>query len=290
MKGVASACGSATVVNAIASGKGAAFAVDLRVRAEVELTKKPRKIIGRIADDPKESTKLIEICVKKVLKHLKLDKVYGAKVTTRSQVPIAVGLSSSSAAANAAVLATFAAVGKKPRAMDALNLGVDAAMEAGVTITGAFDDASASSLGGGVVTDNFKRKILKRFEVDPKLRVLIHVPPKKLYTGKIDAKKVKKLANFVNVAHKLALSGDVLSALTMNGLIYSRALGHDPVIAIEALDAGAIAAGLTGKGPAVVAIVEPKNLIDVKKVWSKRAGKVIITKPSKVGAKVEAMT
>jgi len=288
VRGVASACGSATVVNAIASGRGAAFAVDLRVRAEVALTKKSRKIIGRIADDPRESTKLIEICVKKVLKQLKLDKVYGAKVTTRSQVPIAVGLSSSSAAANATVLATFVALGKKPSATTALNLGVDAAMEAGVTITGAFDDASASFLGGGVVTDNFKRKILKRFKVDPKLMVLIYVPQKKLYTSKIDAKKVKKLANFVNVAHKLALSGDVLSALTMNGLIYSRALGHDPTVAIEALDAGAIAAGLTGKGPAVVAIVEPKNLIDVKKNWSKRAGKIIITKPSKVGAKVEA--
>jgi shikimate kinase len=288
VRGVASACGSATVVNAIASGRGAAFAVDLRVRAEVALTKKSRKIIGRIADDPRESTKLIEICVKKVLKQLKLDKVYGAKVTTRSQVPIAVGLSSSSAAANATVLATFVALGKKPSATTALNLGVDAAMEAGVTITGAFDDASASFLGGGVVTDNFKRKILKRFKVGPKLMVLIYVPQKKLYTSKIDAKKVKKLANFVNVAHKLALSGDVLSALTMNGLIYSRALGHDPTIAIEALDAGAIAAGLTGKGPAVVAIVEPKHLIDVKKNWSKRAGKIIITKPSKVGAKVEA--
>ena len=290
MRGVASACGSATVVNAIASSRGAAFAVDLRVRAEVELTKKSRKIIGRIADDQKESTKLIETCVKKVLKHLKLDKVYGAKVTTRSHVPIAVGLSSSSAAANATVLATFAAVGKKPSATTALNLSVDAAFEAGVTITGAFDDASASFLGGGVVTDNSKRKILRRFEVDPKLRVLIHVPPKKLYTSKIDAKKIKKLANFVNVAHKLALSGDVLSALTMNGLIYSRALGHDPTVTIEALNAGAVAAGLTGKGPAVVAIVEPKNLIDVKKVWSRKVGKVIITKPSKVGAKVEAMT
>jgi len=288
VKGVASACGSATVVNAIASGRGAAFAVDLRVRAEVELTKKSRKIVGRIADDPKESTKLIETCVKKVLKRLKLAKVYGAKVTTRSNVPIAVGLSSSSAAANATVLATFAAAGKKPPATTALDLGVDAALEAGVTITGAFDDASASFLGGGVVTDNIKRKILKRFDVNPKLKVLIYVPQKKFYTSQTDVKKVKKFANFVNVAHKLALSGDVLSALTMNGLIYSRALGHDPVIAVEALDAGAIAAGLTGKGPAVVAIVEPKNLTDVKKVWGKRAGKVIITKPSKVGAKVEA--
>ena len=287
MRGVASACGSATVVNAIASGRGAAFAVDLRVRAEVELTK-PGKIIGRIADHPRESAKLIEICVKKVLKHLKLDRKYGAKVTTRSQVPIAVGLSSSSAAANATVLATFAALGKKPQPMTALNLGIDAAMESGVTITGAFDDASASFLGGGVVTDNIKRKMLKRFDVDPKLRVLIHVPPKKFYTSQTDVKKVKKFANFVNVAHALALEGDAFSALTMNGLIYSRALGHDPVIAIEALDAGATAAGLTGTGPAVVALAEPKDVVNIKKVWSKRAGEIITTKPSSVGARIEA--
>ena len=287
MRGVASACGSATVVNAIASCKGAAFAVDLRVRAEVELTK-PGKIIGRIADHPRESAKLIEICVKKVLKHLKLDKKYGAKVTTRSQVPIAVGLSSSSAAANATVLATFAAVGKKPQPITALNLGVDAAMEAGVTITGAFDDASASFLDGGVVTDNTKRKILKRFNVDPKLKVLIYVPPKRFYTSKTDVEKVRKFARFVNVAHALALEGDAFSALTMNGLIYSRALGHDPIIATEALNAGAIAAGLTGTGPAVVALARSKDMANIKKVWGKRAGKIIVTKPSSVGARIEA--
>ena len=67
--GIASACASATVVNAIAAGKGAAFGVDLRVQASVELTK-DRKVIGRVLGGGKESPKLIEICVRRVLENL----------------------------------------------------------------------------------------------------------------------------------------------------------------------------------------------------------------------------
>ena len=36
-KGIASACGSATVINAISNGVGSAFAIDLRVKSTVEL-------------------------------------------------------------------------------------------------------------------------------------------------------------------------------------------------------------------------------------------------------------
>ena len=153
MKGVASACGSATVINAIATGKGAAFALDLRVRGEVELTNEPGEVIGRVGTTS-ESPKLIEICARKVLENLKLEKKYGARIKTTSDVPIAVGLSSSSAAANAVILATFAALGEIPSPKTIINLGIDAAFEAGTTITGAFDDAAASFHGCGVITDN----------------------------------------------------------------------------------------------------------------------------------------
>ncbi len=287
-KRAASACASATVVNAIAAGRGATFAIDLRVRAEVELTGRPGEVVGRVADDPAESPKLIEICARKVLKQLKLHRTYGAEVTTRSEVPIAVGLSSSSAAANATVLATFAALGRKPRPRVALNLGIDAALEAGVTITGAFDDAAASYLGGGVITDNLERRILRRFRIDPVLRVLIHVPPSRLYTSQINVPRVKLIAELVDAAHKRALTGDIYGALTINGLLYSRALGHDPAIAIEAMRAGALAAGLTGTGPAVVALARQKSIAGIKRAWQGRAGKIIVTKASPTGACIEA--
>jgi len=287
VRGVASACGSATVVNAIATGKGAAFGIELRVRAEVELTDQPGAIVGHIADDPAENPKLIEICVRKTLEKLKLDRTYGAKVTTNSEVPIAAGLSSSSAAANAAVLATFAALGKKPLDKTVLDLGIDAAFEAGVTITGAFDDAAASFFGCGVVTDNTKRRVIKRFKVSPNLKVLIYVPPSKFYTSKTHVREIKLIAKFVDAAHKRALAGDIYGALTLNGLLYSRALGHDAMVAFDALSAGALAAGLTGTGPAVVAIAKPKNTAAIKRAWRGRPGRIIVTKPATKGARIE---
>jgi len=286
-RGVASACGSATVVNAIATGKGAAFGVELRVRANSELTKRPGEIVGRVADDPSESARLIEICARKVLEHFGLERTHGARVQTRSKVPIAVGLSSSSAAANAAVLATFAALGKKPKPKLALNLGIDAAFEADVTVTGAFDDAAASFFGSGVVTDNAKRRVLRRFKLDPKLAVLIYTPPMKFHTSRINMAKIKPLRRGVEVVHDQAARGNVFGALTLNGLLYSGALGYDPTIALDALAAGALAAGLTGTGPAVVAIAKSGRVKDIKKAWRGRPGIIIATKPAIKGARIE---
>jgi len=286
-RGVASACGSATVVNAIATGKGAAFGVELRVRANSELTKRPGEIVGRVADDPSESARLIEICARKVLEHFGLEQTYGARVQTRSMVPIAVGLSSSSAAANAAVLATFAALDKKPKPKLVLNLGIDAAFEADVTVTGAFDDAAASFFGSGVVTDNTKRCVLRRFKLDPKLAVLIYTPPMKFHTSRINMAKIKPLRRGVEVVHDQAARGNVFGALTLNGLLYSGALGYDPTIALDALAAGALAAGLTGTGPAVVAIAKPGRVKDIKKAWRGRPGVIIATKPAIKGARIE---
>lgn len=285
-RGVASACGSATVVNAIATGRGAAFGVELRVRAEVELIEGIEKITGRVVGDPSESPRLIEICVRKVLEHFG-EEHYGARVETRSNVPIAVGLSSSSAAANSATLATLSALGKRPKPRLVLDIGIDAAFEAGVTITGAFDDAAASFFGCGVVTDNIERKVLKRFKVDPELRVIILKPPAKCYTSKVPMRRVKSIRKFVEVAHDQALRGNIFGALTLNGLLYSEALGYDPTIALDALGAGALAAGLTGTGPAVVAVAEPRDVQRIKKEWKKRPGEIIVTRPSVEGARVE---
>ena len=99
-KGYAWACGAATVLNAVATWKGAAFGIDLKTRAEVELNNSG-DILG---DVPGVDTRLIEACVRRVLERFGYD--YGAVVRTDSEIPVAGGLKSSSTAANAAVLAT----------------------------------------------------------------------------------------------------------------------------------------------------------------------------------------
>ena len=215
-----------------------------------------------------------------------MDNSFGAKVKTWSNIPIAKGLKSSSAAANAVALATTAALDKTLDDLELVNLGVDAAFDAKVTVTGAFDDACASYFGGVVITDNLNREIVKQLPLTEDLTVLFHVPPEKAYTADANVGRLQTVKPLVEVAYKEALEGKVWEALTLNGLIYSSASGYNPSIAIDALAAGAVAAGLCGKGPAVTAVT-PKDKIDsVKAALQKYGGEILQAHLNREKAKV----
>ena len=285
-KATAIAHGAATVVNAIALGKGAAFGVDLWTKAEVKLTDKSGEVKAEITSDPKESTLLIEKTVMRVFQHFNLEKSFGAKVKTKSNIPIARGLKSSSVAANATALATVAALGKTLDDLEVVKLGVDAAFDAKVTVTGAFDDACASYFGGAVVTDNLNREILSKAAVPRDLVVLFHVPPQKAYTIDSDVNRLKTVAPLVEVAFTEALNGKIWEALTLNGLIYSSASNLNTKIAIDALAAGALAAGLCGKGPATTAVVSTDKVDEVKAALQAYEGEILMTHVNSEKAKV----
>jgi shikimate kinase len=267
--------GAATIINAIALDKGAAFGVDLYTKAEVKLTDEPGLIKAEIESDPKESTLLIEKTVMRVFQKFNLDKCFGAKVKTWSNIPIAKGLKSSSAAANAVALATVGALEKSLDDLEIVKLGVEAAFDANVTVTGAFDDACASYFGGVVVTDNESREIVEKLPLFQDFVVLFHVPNAKSYTADVDLVRLQTLRPLVEIAYDSVLNGKTWEALTLNGLIYSSAMGYDNSIAIDALAAGAVASGLCGKGPAVTAVV-PKEKVDAVKAVLKRYGGEIL--------------
>src|SRR6056297_2481724 len=175
MEGRAAALGAGTVLNALATGTGAAFGIDVETRATVALDPDADGVDGTIAEDPEADTALIERCV--ALAAERWGDGEGGTVRTDSDVPLAAGLKSSSAAANATVLATCDALGlavgdddSDPSVdvtrLEACRLGVRAARETGVTVTGAFDDATASMLGGVTVTDNDADELSVRETVD----------------------------------------------------------------------------------------------------------------------------
>lgn len=274
-KATAIAHGAATIVNAIALGKGSAFGVDLWTKAEVKLTNEPNVFEAEITSDPKESTILIEKTVSRVLQKFNLAETFGAKIKTWSNIPIAKGLKSSSVAANAVTLASIAALGETLPDLNIVNLGVEAAFDAKVTVTGAFDDACASYFGGIIITDNLNREIVKQLPFTEGLVVLFHVPPEKAYTANSDMKRLQTIKPLVEVAFKEALEGKVWDALTLNGLIYSSALGYNPAIAVDALAAGAIAAGLCGKGPAITTVTPKDKVNSVKAAMQKYGGEIL---------------
>ena len=129
----------------------------------------------------------------------------------------------------------------------------------------------APYFGGVVITDNLNRKIINQLPLPDELTVLFHVPPQKTYTINSNIARLQTVKPFVQIAYEKALEGKIWEALTLNGLIYSSAQNLNTSIAVDALAAGAVAAGLCGKGPAVSAVVPNDKLDSVKVALGMRA-------------------
>jgi shikimate kinase len=259
MRGSATAHGAASIVNGIACGKGAAFGLALETTATVELTNEPGKFEVRIENEPGEEQELARSCVQLVLERLGLERRHGARIVTRSQIPISRGLKSSSAAANAVVLAAFKALGRRAPDMEVIAIGIEASFRAGVTITGAFDDACATYFGNVAVTDNVRRRILSQYRINRDYDVVIHVPARKIRKREVDVGRLGGIRRLAELAVRLTMEKDIESGMLVNGLAYSAAMGLDARVALAALEAGAASAGVSGTGPATVVLVPPER-------------------------------
>ncbi len=298
MKTTVQSPGSATIINAISTGCGSAFGIKLYVTAEAELKGSDSSIICSANDDI--DTSLMEICVRMVFdkfkEHLNMDEIdTGISVKTRTTLPVSSGLSSSSATSNAVVMATANALMNeysiKPdnnvfNDVELLNMGVDASLKAGVTITGAFDDASASYFGGLTITNNIERKILKMEDMNQQNVLIIYMPNRNSPTAQSNVRRMKLIAPQVKLAFKEALNGNIYNAMTLNGLLYCASLGFNPKMALDAIEAGATAAGLSGTGPSFVAIASDENVEGVVDAWSSHPGQILITEVDNEGTRV----
>jgi shikimate kinase len=287
MWGRAEAYGAVSVVNAVATGLGCSLGVCLRLEAEVKIIDGTEGVDVRLegVEHQPSDVESSKIMAQAIIEALAKRRV-GAEVTTYSEIPLARGLKSSSAAANAIALAAKAALGTEVDDLELVKIGVNAAIKAKVTITGAFDDACASYFGGYCLTDNTNLKLLKREQGPEDLEVVIYVPEERLEKQKISRQNVERFKPFALQAFKLASEGKYLEALTINGLVYSAALGFDVRAAAEAIKHGALAAGLSGTGPAVSALCRSEFVNELVSALQNLGGKVILTKVNNRRARV----
>ncbi|WP_440006615.1 shikimate kinase [Halomicrococcus sp. SG-WS-1] len=282
MHGRAEAPAAGTVLNALATGVGSAFAIDAVTTVEVDLDDSGA-FRGEVAGAPDADTALVERCAELAVAEYGHggdrdgdESDVGGTVRTDSEVPMAAGLKSSSAAANATVLATLDALGVADDVdrEDACRVGVRAARDAGVTVTGAFDDASASMLGGVTVTDNREDELLARDELDRD--VLVWTPPERAYSADADVERCRRVAPVADLVADLALDGEFERAMTVNGFAFCAALGFPADPLVEALpDAAGVS--LSGTGPSFVAIGERDALSEVREQWNEREGTTWLT-------------
>ncbi|MBR0059319.1 MAG: shikimate kinase [Methanobrevibacter sp.] len=270
--------GSATIINAIATGFGSAFGIGLNIKCQAKSIDSGIKCFNDVG----ASTDLMDLCVRKVFDKYEMNEDdFGLEIKTESTLPMASGLSSSSASSNAIVAISSKIISEEFNLtpltdLEIINLAIDASIEAGVTITGSFDDATASYFGGVVVTDNKNREFIIKEKMDD-YKILVYMPNFIAKSGDSDVNRMRVLAPLVETAFDFAKNKEYFKALNLNGLIYASTLGFDSAIAIDALQSGAIASGLSGTGSSFVAVCEDNTIDDVKDAWSNLEGRVIET-------------
>ena len=270
--------GSATIINAIATGFGSAFGIGLDIKCQAKSIDSGIKCFNDVG----ASTDLMELCVRKVFDKYEINyDDFGLEIKTESTLPMASGLSSSSASSNAIVAVSSKIISEEFNLtpltdLEIINLAIDASIEAGVTITGSFDDATASYFGGVVVTDNKNREFIIKEKMDD-YKILVYMPNFISKSGDSDVNRMRVLAPLVETAFDFAKNKDYFKALNLNGLIYASTLGFDSAIAVDALQSGAVASGLSGTGSSFVAVCEDNAIDDVKDAWSNLEGRVIET-------------
>lgn len=283
MEGRAWAPGAGTVLNALATRRGCAFAIDEGITAHVTLEPEPG-VTGSVADTPEADTALIEACVERTLERFGDDDL-GGTVRTESELPMASGLKSSSAAANATVLATLAALDRRGSVdrTELARLGVAAARETGVTVTGAFDDATASMLGGVTLTDNDEDRLLdhERFEYD----VAVYTPPERAYSADADLERCERIAPVARTVERLAREGAYGRAMIINGFGYAAALGMSTERMLEALP-DITGVSLSGTGPSTVAVGTAEEIDRTLATWRDAPGRAWRTTTQNDGARI----
>lgn len=219
---------------------------------------------------------MASICVRRTYEAAGVPEPQGWKLEIDSDIPVSRGLKSSSAACNAIIRAVSAEVGLEMDPVDMIRLGVECAREAGVTVTGSFDDACGCGLGGLVMTDNGRDEILGRREVE-ELDVVIRVPGFKIRKGALPVERLRAATDLLRPAIEMAMERP-FEAMTINGRVISSVQGVDNSVAERAVSMGALGAGLSGSGPAVAIVVQKGDGESFARDLGLRPEETILTK------------
>jgi len=279
----ASMHGAVSIVNAIATGKGATLGISLGIEATIEAL--PGK--GIIFDNKESnlSARLIRAVVETAVPKSELEK-NKLRISISSQIPSGYGLKSSSAISSVISLACVKIFKPKATDMEILRDGVLASIQSKVSITGAFDDACGCYFGGFVVTDNTNIRIIKMESASEDLTAVIFLP-KSRKRGNVN--KLKILRSVFSQAWDLANKSDYWNAMILNGLATSTILGSDPRILSNLMEGGALGASVSGNGPSIAAIVKNENVSSVRKVFSSLEGAILVSPINNKKAEVHEM-
>ena len=263
--------GAVSLVNAIATGNGAAVGIDTFVKTTLEV--KEGSGIYITSDNKTISSRLINKVIQNSVPKKQLEKIR-LELDFQSNIPTGYGLKSSSAISPAVSMACSKAFQRKFTDKKILKIGVESSIQTKVSLTGAYDDACACYYGGFNVTNNYKRNLVLRRPAPSNLQAIIFLP-KSRKRGNL--KKLKNFKPAFEKAWELAKNGDYWNASILNGIATSSILNSNPELIFKLIEKGAIGATISGNGPSIMAITKKGHNSNIKKEFSSLEGNIIIS-------------
>ena len=263
--------GAVSLVNAIATGSGAAVGIDTFVKTTLEV--KAGTGIYITSDNKTISSRLINKVIQNSVPKKQLEKTR-LELDFQSNIPTGYGLKSSSAISTAVSMACSKAFQRKFTDKKILKIGVESSIQTKVSLTGAYDDACACYYGGFNVTNNYKRNLVLRRPAPNNLQAIIFLP-KLRKRGNL--KKLKNFKPAFEKAWELAKNGDYWNASILNGIATSSILNSNPELIFKLIEKGAIGATISGNGPSIMAITKKGHNSNIKKEFSSLEGNIIIS-------------
>ena len=275
--------GAISIVNAIATGKGAALGISKKVNVEMETSYGKGVIIE--VENKSMSSRLINRVIEKIVTKNELSKTK-LKVSLDTEIPTGYGLKSSSAISTAVAMACAKLFKPNMNDTEILNAGVKASIETKVSLTGAYDDACACYYGGFVVTDNYKKKLIRSEKCLNHVSAVIFIP-KSRKRGNV--RKLKTFSADFEQAWNLAKKSDYWNAMNLNGIATSTILSSEPEIILKLIENGAIGASVSGNGPSIAAIVKNDSVPKIKKLFSTLDGNTTVAQINNKKAEVHEL-
>ena len=275
MHGVGRAYAAVSIVNALSTGVGCALGIDLAVTAEAT-------ILPGFASDPstpgmggEDRSPLIDAAVAEAMTAFVHDPGASATVVVWSDVPVAKGLKSSSAVASAVVAAVAHAANTSPSRIEVARASALAGRRAGVSATGAFDDALAGLSSGFVVTDNHRQTLLRSRAADPHWEVGVLLPQGTHPPSPVRASAFAARNAEGRRAVDAALAGRFWDAMDRNSRLVEETMGYDRArLRARLRAAGALGSGVSGLGPAFAAVAPSDRMSEVLEVLRQEEGEV----------------
>ncbi|MGP8077998.1 MAG: shikimate kinase [Thermoplasmata archaeon] len=262
MRGVGEATAAITIVNALPTGFGAAAGIELRTQAEVTFREATNGSLPPMVIRPdRAATPLVRAALADALERFPAPDRVPVELSLRSEIPMAAGLKSSSAVTSAIVLAVAHATGRNPAPPEVAGATASIGRAAGVSATGAYDDALAGLVGGAVVTDNRHDRLLAAFPLDPDLAVALWIPPGTHPSAPDARSRFPPESPRTRAPVDAARAGHLWQALELNSDLVEEAMGYPYRGLRERLRGiGAVACGASGLGPALAAVAPRTKL------------------------------